>query len=72
MLTEEGQYLYDSFPNYQLEVCDKSDKDAVDYILESPSHLGLIARPEHYHGRQTQFSPIKTYAPAGNPDIAVH
>ena len=51
----------DSFPNYELEVCDRSDKEVVDYVLESSSHLGLIAQPEHYHGRQTQFSLIKTY-----------
>ncbi len=35
--------------------------EVVKYVLEDPTHLGLIAQTEHYHGRDTNFILIKTY-----------
>ncbi|HOC33441.1 MAG TPA: LysR family transcriptional regulator [Ruminococcus flavefaciens] len=51
----------EQYPNYELDILDRSDREVMQYVLDCPSHLGLIIEPEHWHGRQTQFTLIRTY-----------
>ena len=56
--------LYDfkeRYPNYELEILDRSDREVMQYVQQCPSRLGLITEPEHWHGRHTHFSTVKTY-----------
>lgn len=56
--------LYDfkeRYPNYELEILDRSDREVMQYVQQCPSHLGLITEPEHWHGRQSEFTLIRTY-----------
>ena len=41
--------LYDfkeRYPNYELEILDRSDREVMQYVQQCPSHLGLITEPE--------------------------
>ena len=56
--------LYDfkeKYPNYEIEILDRSDKEVMQYVLDCPSHLGFIIEPEHWHGRHTEYTTIRTY-----------
>ena len=52
----------EKYPNIELDLFDRSDTEVLQYVLENPAHLGLITEPEHWHGRHTHFSTVKTYA----------
>ena len=47
--------------NYQLEILDRSDREVMQYVQQCPSHLGLITEPEHWHGKHSEFTLIRTY-----------
>ena len=52
----------EKYPNIELDLVDRSDTEVLQYVLDDPTHLGLIAEPKHWHGRHTHFSTVKTYA----------
>ena len=51
----------EKYPNIELDLFDSSDTEVLQYVLDDPTHLGLITEPEHWHGRHTHFSTVKTY-----------
>lgn len=50
-----------AYPNYELDMTEMSDMDVDRYIAEDPSHFGIIAKPEDWHGRKYCFASVKTY-----------
>lgn len=49
------------YPKFELDMTEMSDMDVDRYIAEDPSHFGIIAKPEDWHGRKYSFVSVKTY-----------
>ena len=37
----------EKYPNIELDLFDSSDTEVLQYVLDDPTHLGLITEPEH-------------------------
>lgn len=51
----------EKYPNYELEIIESADTEVEKYVLDDPSHFGLIVEPEHWHGEKFDFIKVHTY-----------
>lgn len=51
----------EKYPNYELEILESADTEVEKYVLDDPSHLGLIVEPEHWHGEKYGYITVHTY-----------
>lgn len=53
LLYPDALYAFqEKHSNFTLEILEQSDTEVMQYVLECPTRFGMIAEPEHWHGRK--------------------
>lgn len=62
LLYPDALYAFqEKHSNFTLEILEQSDTQVMQYVLECPTRFGMIAEPEHWHGRKTNYNLIQTF-----------
>lgn len=62
MLETSILYTYhESQKKTSLDIQEMSDTEVEQYVARDASHFGILAEPEHWHGRKFDYTPVRTY-----------
>lgn len=52
---------HESQKKTSLDIQEMSDIEVEQYVAKDTSHFGILAEPEHWHGRKFDYTPIRAY-----------